>query len=64
MNEGDRREWERVIHSPDSSETARELAQLKLDAADAAAAAHAAAVEGTIATEALEGSAASLLDRG
>lgn len=64
MNEGDRRDWERVIHSPESTATEREVAQLKLGAADAAAAAHSATVEETIAVDALEGSAASPLDRG
>jgi hypothetical protein len=64
MTEGDRREWERVIHSPESTAAEREVAQLNLGAADAAAAAHSATVEETIAVDALDGSAASPLDRG
>lgn len=55
MSEGDRREWERIIHSPDSSADEREVAQAKLDAANAAAAAHSATVEETIGVDALEG---------
>lgn len=64
MSEGDRREWERVIHSPDSTDDEREIAEMKLSAADAAAAAHSATVEETIAVDALEGPASHPSNRG
>lgn len=53
MHEGDRREWERIMHSPESTDEERELAEAKLLASDAAAAAHAATVEETLAVDAL-----------
>jgi len=54
MPEQDRREWTRVLHSEEATPEEREIAQARLDAADAAVASTSATSAQVAATEAVQ----------